>query len=62
LAKYHESLAIYESLGRTADTADALTNLAAAHRLHNQFEKALDLAPEYGLAMDALEHLKKQIN
>jgi len=27
-----------------------------------QFEKALDLAPEYGLAMDALEHLKKQIN
>jgi Tfp pilus assembly protein PilF len=27
-----------------------------------QFEKALDLAPEYGLALDALEHLKKQIN
>ncbi len=44
LEKYHESLKIYESLGRTADIADALTKLAAAHRQQNQHEKGLGFA------------------
>lgn len=44
LEKYHESLKIYESLGRTADIADAFTKLAAAHRQQNQHEKGLEFA------------------
>ncbi len=44
LESYQQALAIYETLRRRAETAEALTKLAAAYRLQGEHAKGLELA------------------
>ena len=44
LESYQQALAMYEALGRRAETAEALTKLAAAYRLQGEHAKGLELA------------------